>query len=75
MSMTKKDFIALANAIKEHNAKVGCDADYSFFSDNQLQTIADFCGGTNPNFNRDRWFGYIRGECGSNGGKVKAVKS
>lgn len=68
--MTKKHFIALANAIKAHNEMVGVDSDYAFFKSNHLETIADFCKEENPNFNRDRWLDYIDGKCGPCGGKV-----
>lgn len=37
-------------------------------------TLADFCQAQNPNFKRDRWIGYINGECGSNEGAVKGGK-
>ena len=69
--MTKKHFIALAKAIKEHNKAVGKNIDYTFFKDNQLQTLADFCHSMNPNFNESRWFDFINDKCGCNGGKVK----
>jgi hypothetical protein len=77
MSMSKKDFIALGAAIREHN-----QAEYNLranqgggacdnFSPVQLEVLADFCHSTNPRFNRERWLGYIRGECGPSGGAVK----
>jgi hypothetical protein len=33
--------------------------------------LADFCASQNSRFDRERWLGYIAGECGPNGGKVK----
>ena len=63
--MTKKHFIALANAIRHHN-KYG--PPMAAFNIHHIQTLADFCGSQNPAFNRDRWQRYIRGECGPNGG-------
>lgn len=67
--MTKQHFIALADMIKKAN-----HPDYwkSYnFNEGQINMIADFCREQNPNFNRERWLSYIKGECGSNGGKVK----
>ena len=63
--MTKKDFIALANLIKE-SGKV---SEYS--ANGTLDLLARFCQSTNPNFKRDRWLDYIDGKCGPNGGAVK----
>lgn len=68
MAMSKKDFIALADVIKEHNER---DPFRNFaFSGDQIQVLADFCQSQNPNFDRDRWLGYIAGENGPNGGKI-----
>ena len=64
--MTKKHFIALADAIHRRQS-LGID----IFSQSQLDFLADFLDTQNPRFNRDRWIGYIRGENGPNGGKVK----
>jgi len=67
--MTKKHFIALADAIIEHNR-----VENQFggaFDDKHLDALADFCSDQNPRFNRDRWLGYIAGTNGKNGGKVK----
>jgi hypothetical protein len=63
--MTKKDFIKLAEYIKD-------TANYCEpFTDKQIEHLSNFCHSQNPRFNRERWIGYIKGECGSNGGKVK----
>ena len=62
--MTKKDFIALADIIRDHNNIVIGDK----LSENQLKTIAHFCHTRNPKFDRDRWLGYIKGTNGPNGG-------
>ena len=61
--MTKKDFIALADMIKTNNL--------SPFDAYQILALADFCKAQNPNFNKERWICYIKGECGLGGGKVK----
>lgn len=66
--MTKKHFIALANAViaanKEHP---GC------FSFMQICRLADYCRSQNPNFDEDLWMRYINGECGPSGGVKKPV--
>lgn len=72
--MTKKDFIALAKAIRQHNADVAADTAHRFtqaFDENQLETLTQFCQQVNPDFKRGRWLEYIAGSCGPNGGAVK----
>jgi len=64
--MSKKHFIALADIIKMAHKE------FSAFNDVEIQLLADFCQSQNSNFKRDRWLSYIKGECGSNGGKVKS---
>ena len=59
--MTKKHFIALADQIKN---------DKRISSPAAIEALADFCESQNPRFNRERWFGYINGTNGINGGKV-----
>jgi hypothetical protein len=66
--MTKKDFIALADEIRAVNTNA-CVPYH--FTTCHLDVLADFCKSRNPSFDRERWLGYIRGECGPNGGKVK----
>ena len=65
--MTKKNFIALADAIRNHNEHGGTAVD--LFTLEQIKTLADFCQAQNPQFNRERWLGYIAGTNGKNGGK------
>lgn len=71
MSMSKKDFIALADVVKglepEFQSSAGSRYDWVIMRDR----IAAFCAAQNPAFNRERWFAYIAGECGPNGGKVE----
>ncbi|MCU0916975.1 MAG: hypothetical protein MUC88_20795 [Planctomycetes bacterium] len=64
--MTKKDFIALADAIREHRKD---------FGDGALACLADFCYNRNPAFKRSRWLDYIDGVVGPNGGKLHAIRS
>ena len=69
-TMSKKHFIALADAIREHNRLI--ETEDEPFTPKQLETLADFCRSQNPDFKRDRWLGYIAGENGKNGGSIKA---
>jgi hypothetical protein len=77
--MTKKHFIALADAIRKHKLVADEEAIERTrfgalgalpFNNRQLETLADFCATQNPNFNRERWLGYIAGTNGKNGGKL-----
>ena len=65
--MTKRDFIALADAIRNLNEYNPEHA----FDWMQIQALADFCQLQNTLFNRDRWLGYIAGKCGPNGGAIR----
>ena len=81
MSMSKKDFIALADSIKEFNRTAFWGTDKNGVRGTQnapvqgdtLKMLADFCQSQNPNFMRDRWLDYIAGKCGKNGGAIKAA--
>jgi hypothetical protein len=67
--MTKKNFIALADSTRaffETNAGAEMDVNTRNVLINHL---ADFCHSQNPNFNRERWLGYIAGTNDKNGGK------
>lgn len=74
--MTKKQLISLADHIRTYNNGAfdintarNCVSPIKF-TYTQLLALADFCKSTNPRFNRQRWFDYIAGKCGPNGGKV-----
>lgn len=64
--MTKKHFIKLADYIRDAEKYCG-----SPFTETQIDHLADFCHSENPQFKRERWKAYIRGECGQNGGQIK----
>ena len=64
MSMSKRDFIALADEIRDANRTEGYK-----FSPQQINVLAKFCYDQNCRFNRERWLAYIAGVCGPNGGK------
>jgi hypothetical protein len=70
--MTKKHFIAVADAIREHNGN--CFPEGGHFNQSHLDTLSDAFRSINPNFNRERWQDYIKGNCGKNGGAIKAPK-
>lgn len=63
--MNKKKLIQLADYIRTWNN--GHQGD--FFSEGQIDHLAHFCAQNNPRFDKERWLGYISGECGPNGGK------
>lgn len=75
MSMSKKDFIALADCIREHNEGkrqvFGKNAERMCFNQEQLDLLARFCRQQNYAFMEGRWLDYIAGKCGPNGGAVK----
>ena len=70
MKMTKQQFIALADAIREHNDTVGSDVNIFRFDDYHISTLAAFCQSQNPLFKRQLWIDYIAGKAGPNGGRV-----
>jgi hypothetical protein len=67
-TVTKKHFIALADAIREHNELQRGTSNPIVFGAFHINTLATFCQQENANFNRERWKRYIAGECGPNGG-------
>ena len=69
--MTKQDFIALADEIRDHNRASQQVGAYVPFTPVQLNTLAAFCSKQNSRFNHERWLDYIAGKCGPNGGAIK----
>ena len=70
MPMTKKDFIKLADAIRDYNeASMRAEFYEHPFDDHQLDCLAEFCAEINPRFDRSRWLGYIEGTNGPSGGQ------
>jgi len=57
--MSKKNFIALADALR--GVKVSKEV---------RDALVAFCKNQNPNFNEFRWLEYFTGKCGPNGGKI-----
>ena len=68
--MSKKHFIALADAIRDHN-RIAINNGEIPFTPDQIDILAHFCRMQNGQFNRERWLGYIAGENGPCGGTVK----
>ena len=67
--MTKKHFIALADTIRA-TRPTDLDATQAHYQWAETRdAIAAFCAAQNPDFNRERWLGYIAGTNGKNGGK------
>jgi hypothetical protein len=69
--MTKKQFVALADSIREHNRLAKFNGE-SAFTDDQLAALARFCASENRRFKWERWLDYIAGRCGPNGGAIAA---
>ena len=69
-NMSNKHITALADTIKLYNHRCGY-SNNTMFDARQLEELADFCESQNHSFNRERWIGYINGECGPNGGTVR----
>lgn len=77
MSMTKKNLIALADALKLNAPDPDSNAleiEKPYF-EQIVNDIANACAEANPNFNRQRWLHYIAGKCGSNGGAIKPPRA
>jgi hypothetical protein len=65
--MTKKNFIALADALRATKPDNLSElAQWSL----DVSAIADCLQRQNPAFKRERWLDYIHGERGPNGGKL-----
>ena len=71
--MSKRHFIALADAIRNHNSAASHPLGggrFTAFTDDQLRALSYFCHKMNSSFNTERWHDYIAGKCGPNGGKI-----
>lgn len=83
--MTKKDFIALTDALHHSMPVKGChggrgwrhsEACYELCFDSwqrDVNEIARTLEHDNPKFNREHWLDYIAGKCGPNGGAKPAT--
>jgi hypothetical protein len=70
--MTKKHFIAMADAIRFHNRRSEQSGGMygEPFTVSQIASLAQFCKSGNPHFNSAHWLDYIAGKCGPSGGKI-----
>ena len=73
--MTKQDFVALADMIRDYNAiEIFEDpSEYPLFTEGQIRSLAIFCHSQNPRFKRQQWLDYVAGTCGPNGGRSRAI--
>jgi hypothetical protein len=64
--MTKRDVVALAEVLRIHNQTADTRTE---FTPDHLRVLADFCASQYPDFNRERWIGYIVGvsKCSAEG--------
>ena len=69
--MSKKQFVALADSIREHNRLAKFNGEHAF-TDDQLAALARFCASVNPRFKRERWLDYIPGDAVQMGGTLAA---
>ena len=79
--MTKRHFIALAELLRtlEPSMQKGYNSVFDEHGqrvahrqwEQTRDALADFCQRYNSHFLRQRWLGYIAGECGPNGGSQK----
>ena len=69
--MTKRHFIALADALRASQPEGYCEAQVIEQWEQDRDAIAQVCASANPRFNRQRWLDYIDGKCGPGGGAVK----
>lgn len=70
MSMSKKDFIAIAEAFKATRPDANQEPEAAGQWAMDKAAIADVLANSNPLFKRDRWLDYIAGKVGPSGGKI-----
>lgn len=63
--MTKKNYISLANMIRQYNDSLSGPG----FSNAQLDVLADWFATDNPQFDKEKWINHIY--CISDDGKVE----
>jgi hypothetical protein len=69
--MTKRDFIALADALREQKPAEHWDPNKLVQWELDIKAVADVLARSNPRFLRERWMDYVNGLCGPNGGKLR----
>ena len=68
--MTKKDLVALADALRLHNRAADGRTE---FTPDHLRMLADFWASRDPSFNREWWIDYVLGDCVEGSLKSKLV--
>jgi len=68
--MSKKHFIKIAEILKASLEATSVPASPERHVREIINDFAEYFAKENPNFNRDRWLGYIAGENGPSGGRV-----
>ena len=75
MSMSKKDFIALADALRplfKALPSVSCGEDAGKLdAEDVRRALCAFMRGQNAQFKGGRWRAYLAGECGPSGGDLR----
>jgi hypothetical protein len=71
--MSKKHFIALADALRAEKPGDKWDANKHVQWELDIKAVSNVCRSFNPRFNRERWLAYIAGKCGPSGGKIKVA--
>ena len=77
MSMSKRDFVSLADAIRQDlcGFRMVYDENTPDVSVAKVvDMLARFCKHQNYAFKEDRWRSYLAGECGPSGGAIKQPK-
>lgn len=70
MSMSKKDFIALADELGPYLSDHETNNDPLVKAD-IINALCRFMHEQNPQFKEDRWRAYLAGECGPSGGTIR----
>lgn len=73
--MTKQDFIALADTLRAERPNMNWNKNKHVQWSLDCHAVARVCQQQSGRFNKERWWGYLRGECGPNGGKISGVRA
>lgn len=72
MSMSKKDFIIIADELRFGVAGDGPENLSKWDAEAAAAALCRAFRRLNPQFKEDRWREYLAGRCGPNGGAIKA---